>query len=289
MSFLRFLASRTFFIHLGIAVILTIIIALVAFKLLDTYTLHGQSITLPDFTGRTLAELEQYQETHHFRFTVIDSFYNEKQLPGSIIMQDPIAGSPVKKGRNIYLTVIAGSPEQIVMPNLVNLSLRQAVSLLESYGLRTGYLTFVPDPEIEHGNLIKAQMLTGDTLQGGTIINKGSTIDLIIGKSPTYSEVPVPLVIGQTLDQAIRTLNKAALNVGSTSFLDNDEQEYYKVYRQSPDFADNSYLAMGSPVDLWLRSERNYDFQSLMKLYQRTDSLRMEIPDEEFIQIDSID
>lgn len=289
MSFLRFLASRTFFIHFGIAVILTIVIALVAFKLLDIYTLHGQSITLPDFTGLTQSELEPYQETYHFRFTVIDSFYNDKKLPGSIIMQDPVAGSPVKKGRNIYLTVVAGSPEQIMMPNLVNLSLRQAVSLLESYGLRTGYLTFMPDPEIEHGNMIKAQMLSGDTLQGGTVINKGSTIDLVIGKSPTYSEVPVPLVIGQTLDQAIRTLNKAALNVGSTSFLDNDEQEYYRVYRQSPDFTENSFLAMGSPVDVWLRSERNYDFQSFIKLYQRTDSLRMEIPDEELMEMDSID
>jgi beta-lactam-binding protein with PASTA domain len=289
MNFLRFLISRAFFIQLGIAIIVTILLALMAFKFLGLYTLHGQSITLPDFTGHTLSELEPYRNTYHFRFTVIDSVYNDKKFPGSIILQDPAPGSPVKKGRNIYLTLVAGSPEQITMPNLLSISLRQAVSLLETYGLKSGYLTFVPDPEIEHGNLIKAQLLNGDTLHGGEIIKKGSTIDLVIGKSPSYSEVPVPLVIGQTLDQAILTLNKAALNVGNTYFLDNDEQEYYKVYRQEPDFAGNVSADMGSAVNLWLRSERNFDFAPLIQRYQQPDTIKMDVLQENLIELDTID
>lgn len=289
MNFLRFLASKSFFKNLLIAILLTIGLALLVFKLLDSYTLHGQSIALPDFTGKTLEELGTYEETYKFRFTVIDSVNNMKNSPGSIIMQDPLPDSPVKKGRHVYLTVVAKLPEKIEMPDLRDLSLRQAVSLLETYGLKSGRLTFVPDPDIESGNLVKNQVFYSDTLEPGTIMHKESAIDLIVGKSTHQTDVPVPLVIGMTLDQASLTLHKAALNVGSSHFLDKDEPEFYRVYRQTPEFAGNLNIAIGSEVNLWLRSERNFNFGSLVKRYQVPDTTEILYPDAELIQMDSID
>lgn len=289
MNLLRFLASKSFFRHLLISVLLTIGLALLIFKLLESYTHHGQSIPLPDFTGKTLEELDSYEDTYNFRFTVIDSVYNIKNSPGSIILQDPPPDSPVKKGRNVYLTVVAKLPEKIEVPDLRDLSLRQAVSLLETYGLKSGKLTFVLDPEIESGNLIKNQIFDSDTLEPGTIVHKESTIDLIVGKSTNQTDVPIPLVIGMTLDQASLTLHKAALNVGSSHFLDKDEPEFCRVYMQMPEFTGNLNVAIGSEVNLWLRSERNFNFESLVKGYQLTDTTGILYPDAELIQMDSID
>lgn len=289
MNFLRFLVSKPFFKNLLLAILLTIGLALLVFKLLDNYTLHGQSIPLPDFTGKTLDELGSWEDTYKFRFTVIDSVYNVKNSPGSILLQDPLPDSPVKKGRNVYLTVVAKLPEKIEMPDLRDLSLRQAVSLLETYGLKSGKLTFVQDPDIESGNLVKDQILDGDALEPGTVVHKGSTIDLIVGKSASQSDVPIPLVIGMTLDHASLTLHKAALNVGNSHFLDRDEQEYYRVYRQMPEFSGSLYVAVASEVNLWLRSERNFDFESLIKRYQVHDTTQSIYFDEELIQMDSID
>ena len=289
MNFLKFLVSKLFLKNLLLAILLTIGLALLVFKLLHNYTLHGQSIPLPDFTGKTPDELESYEDTYKFRFKVIDSVYNIKNSPGSILLQDPLQGSPVKKGRNVYLTVVAKLPEKIEMPDLRDLSLRQAVSLLETYGLKSGKLTFVQDPDIESGNLIKDQMLDGHVLEPGTVVHKESTIDLIVGKSASQSDVPIPLVVGMTLDQASLTLHKAALNVGSSHFLDRDKQEYYRVYRQMPEFSGSLYIAIGSEVNIWLRSERNFDFESLIKRYQVQDTTGSIYPDGELIQIDSID
>ncbi len=289
MNFLRFLASKTFFKHLLIAILLTIGLALLVFKLLDNYTLHGQSISLPDFTGKTVDELGTYEDTYKFKFTVIDSVYNTKNSPGSILLQDPVPNSPVKKGRNVYLTVVAKLPEKIEMPDLRDLSLRQAASLLETYGLKSGKLTFVTDPDIESGNLIKYQIYDNDTLEPGTVVHKESTIDLIVGKSSDQTEVPVPLVIGMTLDQASLTLHKAALNVGSIRLLDQDETEFYRVYRQAPEFTGSLSATIGSEVHLWLRSERNFNFESLVRRYQTTDTTGSQYTNDELIQMDSID
>ncbi len=289
MSFFRFLISKTFFKNLLIAILLTIGLALLTFKLLDNYTLHGQSIPLPDFTGKTPDELKSFTDTYKFRFSVIDSVYNVKSKPGSIILQDPPPNSPVKKGRNIYLTTVAILPEKIEMPDLRDLSLRQAVSLLETYGLKSGHLLFVQDPDIEQGNLIKSQIFSGDTLEPGTLIHKGSTIDLVVGKSTSQIEAPLPLVIGMTLDQASLTLHKVTLNVGHTHFLDQDEEEYCRVYRQDPDYTGNLFITVGSEVDLWLRSERNFNFEALVKRYQEPDTSTFLYPEDEFIQMDTID
>ena len=289
MNFLRFLASKSFFKHLLIAILLTIGLALLVFKLLDNYTLHGQSISLPDFTGKTIDELATYEDTYKFKFTVIDSVYNTRNRPGSILLQDPVPDSPVKKGRNVYLTVVATLPEKIEMPDLRDLSLRQAASLLETYGLKSGKLTFVTDPDIESGNLIKYQILNNDTLKPGTVVHKESTIDLVVGKSSSQTDVPIPLVIGMTLDQASLTLHKSALNVGSSRFLDEDETEFYRVYRQSPDFTGKPGAAIGSEVHLWLRSERNFNFESLVRSYQVNDTTGSRYTGDELIQMDSID
>lgn len=289
MNFLRFLASKSFFKHLLLAILLTIGLALLVFKLLDNYTLHGQSISLPDFTGKTVDELDTYEDTYKFTFTVIDSVYNTRNSPGSIIMQDPAPDSPVKKGRNVYLTVVAKLPEKIEMPDLRDLSLRQASSLLETYGLKTGKLTFVTDPDIESGNLIKYQLFNNDTLEPGTVVHKESTIDLIVGKSSNQTDVPIPLVIGMTLDQASLTLHKAALNVGKSHFLDEDETEFYRVYRQMPEFTANLSAAIGSEVHLWFRSENNFNFESLVRRYQSADTSGSRYTGDELIQMDSID
>ena len=55
---------------------------------------------------------------------------------GSVIIQDPVAGSHVKRYRKIYLTTVTVLPEKVLMPDLIDLSLRQATATLETYGLK---------------------------------------------------------------------------------------------------------------------------------------------------------
>ena len=54
MDFLKFLVSKKFFRHLGLAVALLLILLLGTLLWLRIYTHHGQAITVPDLTGLTV-------------------------------------------------------------------------------------------------------------------------------------------------------------------------------------------------------------------------------------------
>ncbi|MDE5574225.1 MAG: PASTA domain-containing protein, partial [Bacteroidales bacterium] len=66
----------------------------------------------------------------------------------------------------------------VQMPDLKDLSLRQAEALLETYGLKVGSKTTVPS--IVKGAVIN-QLHYGEEIEPGTLIRRGSSIDLQIG------------------------------------------------------------------------------------------------------------
>ena len=102
MKFFRFLVSRVFFINLGIAILVVVLLYFLTFKMLNMFTRHGKEITLPNYIGMTLEDLDNYSINKQFEFFVIDSIYDESETKGSIVMQDPPANSQVKSGRKIF-------------------------------------------------------------------------------------------------------------------------------------------------------------------------------------------
>ncbi|MCX6233301.1 MAG: PASTA domain-containing protein [Bacteroidetes bacterium] len=270
MSFWQFLKSRTFFKNLGLVILLTGVLLFITFRLLKLYTLHGEVITLPNYSGLNLADLNYDPSHNDLTFIVVDSVYDDTKEKGSIVMQDPLPESKVKKGRKIYLTVVAMLPEMVSMPNLRELSLRQAVSLLQTYGLKAGNLQFVPS---QFENAVLDQKYNGMTIEPTTMIEKGSSIELLVGKRG--SKVPVPCLIGFNEAEALTAIKQASLNVGNLHFLDEQDQMHSRIYQQMPSCTTNLLLEMGTPVEIWFRSDRYFNFDELIKLF-RKDTLRVD-------------
>jgi len=212
MSLFGFLKSKVFLRHTLIAILITIVLIWVTLRLLSIYTRHGSYITVADFKGIPNAQIKAFAADHDMEPFVIDSLYDNALQKGTVAMQDPAPGAIVKKNRKIYLTVVANKPEQISMPNLVDLTLRQAIAMLETYGLKTGTFTYVPD--IAH-NAILRQKYKGQDIKLGTLIEKGSKIDLIIGKGDESSSTKVPDLFGKKQSQANAVLEAESLNVGN--------------------------------------------------------------------------
>ena len=82
-------------------------------KYLDIYTLHNRYITLPDFYGVHVHVLDSVTEELDLRYIVIDSAFHKNVDKGTILEQDPIAGTKVKKNRRIYFTINALSLTKI--------------------------------------------------------------------------------------------------------------------------------------------------------------------------------
>jgi beta-lactam-binding protein with PASTA domain len=235
-----------------LAVIVLIAIAIfVLNNWLDSYTHHGESITVPDLRGLTELRLKHFIEDKHLRYKIVDSLYENGKAAGTVIEQDPAPDSKVKEDRTIYLTINASKPPKVKMPNLIDVSFRQAEAILQTYGLQVGKTTYRPDLA---RNAVLSQLYNGSKIEQGTEIYKGSTIDLVLGDGLGNSIVNVPNLLGLVKNEVLFVLKGSALNIGTITFDDGvKNQETAKVYRQSPEAGAGTTIKQGEAIDIWLK------------------------------------
>lgn len=253
----RFIISKKFFIQLVIAAVILLALFFILTRYLAFFTRHGQELKVPNFYGLTLAEIDSIDFGTDYDFFVIDSMYDDNNKKGAVVIQSPLPGSIVKEGRNIYFTIVASTPEMVIMPDLKDLTLRQAVNILESYSLKTGKLIYKPSFD---KNAVLEQFFGMDTIFPGDTLIKGSVIDLVIGSGDRNYKIPVPFLIGKTREEAIYELNIASFNLGNEFFMDSVQDESIRVYMQEPLWNTEIAYFPGDSVHLWYRSEVEFDF-----------------------------
>ncbi len=266
MGFFYFLGRKKFYLHFLIAIVLVIVLLWAVLMSLDVFTRHGDVYIVPDFKGKTVQQLLTDNYDDFFDLQVIDSTYDKRNKKGSIIMQNPLAGAKVKQGRNIYLTIVAQTPEKVPMPDLKNLSLRQALVTLEASGLQTGFLEYV---DYFARNAIVDQLINDEPIETGTEIAKATAIDLMIGKGNVEAKVPLPLLISMTPDEAKRALHFASLNIGREYYLDGNNPEHARVYKTRPEALTKEMLSLGQKVNVWYRSDEQFEFESYRKQFMQ--------------------
>ena len=185
-GFFTFLKSKQFFLHFGIALVSVLITLWILVKLLNSYTQHGETVEVPDFKGKTIAELNGFIDGKDIRYLIIDSIYAPKEKPGVVIRQDPQTKNQVKRNRTIYLYVTGLLPPQVIMPKLIDRSERQAILMLESYGFKVGKITQVAG---DCNGCVLGQFVKGKAVEPGTQVKKGTVIELTIGKKDRFVTV----------------------------------------------------------------------------------------------------
>jgi beta-lactam-binding protein with PASTA domain len=178
-TILSIIKTKKFWMHFVIASFSAIVFLWIFFQCMNLYTDHNDIVTVPDFKGKSIKQLDQFIEDKEISYKIIDSLYLPDQQPGIVINQDPLVNGKVKKNRTIYLYVSSLVAPQIMMPKLIDRSLRQATSMIESYGLKIGRVNFINDPCV---NCILKQLMYGTEIKPGMPVKKGSQIDLVVGK-----------------------------------------------------------------------------------------------------------
>lgn len=252
MTFFQFIKSKIFFKHLAIYLIVIVFFFWFIFKLLDMYTTHGKTVTVPDFGGLKMSELDNFIKDKPLRYLIVDSLYDTKSPKGTIIRQDPEPNTQVKKDRTIYLYITSILPPQMSMPKLLDKSLRQASSMIESYDLKLGKIQYAPD---QCANCILEQRYKGKKIEPGTMIPKGSVIDLLVGKGLGEESVSIPNLIGLTRAEAQALLLSKSLSLGAVSFESPRDSSSSKVYRQIPGYSKDLYINVGSNIDLFFTND----------------------------------
>lgn len=172
--------------HLLLGLASLIVLIIIISYVLRFYTRHGEAYELPNFEGMTMEQIDNSGDASKFEMIVIDSVFVPNKPKGSVHTQDPPAGSSVKSGRKIYVSTVAYGMPKVVMPDLSDLSLRQATNTLENIGLEVGDVIFKPS---EFHNVVYEQIYEGRQILSGTEIDQGSKITLVVGRDSSIEEV----------------------------------------------------------------------------------------------------
>lgn len=265
MGVFYFLGQKKFYIHLLIAIVLMVVMLWLVLVSLDSFTRHGDVYIVPDFTGMTIQQMKEKQFDEFFTLEIIDSVYSKTMGKGEVITQNPLSGSKVKQGRHIYLTIVSDKPETVEMPNLLNLSLRQALVTLEQNGLQIGELEYI---DYFAMNAVVEQLTDGDSIEPGREILKGSVIDLQVGKGSVSVSVAMPMVIGKRKNEAEKAIHYAYLNVGNEYYIDGKDTATARVYNTNPEPLTDNTFPLGQKVDIWYRSDSLFDFETYLENYK---------------------
>jgi beta-lactam-binding protein with PASTA domain len=235
---------------LVIVVIVVVIITAVSLVLKGT-TRHGESLTVPDITGLKMEDAERVLADKKLKFLITDSLFFEDKPKNSVLDQNPSPQSKVKEGRVVYIVLNSNKAPMVSVPNLIDVSLRQAQVMLQSAGLKTGRLIYKPDIA---QNVVLEQLYGNRSLAAGDKVPKGSVIDLVLGDGLGSGDVSLPDLTGMTLEEAGNLLRSSALTIGSVVYQGNIyDTTSARIFKQTPGFAEGVMVGTGQPIDLFLK------------------------------------
>ncbi len=213
---------------------------------LPSTTNHGESITIPNLIGMPLSELDNFVVDRDLRFEVSDSAYSSDYPAYTVLHQFPKAGSNVKVNRKIFISLNSKNPPTTLMPNLVDKTVQNAELILKSYELKRGRISTKPDA---FRNVLE-QRYMNDTIQAGSLIAKGSEIDLVIGDGYGITQFEMPSLLGLPLEEAEIIIKGNSLNIGIVFNNEEDIPLDFVVIKQSPQAG--KIVRVSSEVNMWL-------------------------------------
>ena len=246
---------RFLFINIG-CIVAVFVVAFIAFDIwLDSYTAHGENVTVPDFRGLDFDAAQILAAKDGLQVKVNDTLSVDDVAPGAIIDHFPSASSKVKRGRTIYLSINSTTPVMVIMPKVTNVSLRQATQMLENKGLRIGVIEYKPDFA---NNYVFEQRYNLKTIEPGTKIPKGSAVDLLVGQGGDGVVVAIPSLLGLSWLAISDSLMARGLNVNPIFNADvrtKDDTLRARVIRQSPAYVEGGKMTASETIDVWFGIE----------------------------------
>jgi len=159
-------------------IVIGIVLVLVTFRWIKSYTLHGEYIAVPDVSGMYEEEAGKVLADAGLKYEVLDYKYDNMMIEGGVIEQKPKPGSYVKDGRKIYLTLNSGKVPTRPVPDVAdNSSLRAAESRLTAAGFKLGKTVYI-DGDLDWVYEIRYQ---GEKIEAGTEIPEGSLLTIVAG------------------------------------------------------------------------------------------------------------
>lgn len=199
------------------AVTIGIIVLVAAIVLLVMGFTNGFSKSttkLENFVGTSYDETyDAYSSTYEI---VAEYEKTSEYTPGTVISQDPVAGSKVLQGTKVKLTV-AASEQDITVPNVYNYDEDRAKQALEMSGLKHTKTVSVSSENVDDGKVVYTEP------KANTVVSADQEITIYISSGPSTTVIKtykVPDVDGLTQSTAENFLKKTGFK--NISFVTQD-------------------------------------------------------------------
>ena len=227
-------------------------------EFLDDYTKHDEFVEVPAFEGFHFSEVDGFISDKELSYEISDSIFDPSKPRGIVLEQLPDAGELVKPNRKVYLTINSVVPPSILLPELRDITVRQVLSKIETYGLKVDSLIYRP---AECDNCVIGVIHNNEEVLPGTRIEKGSSVSLVIGEGIGSEKIAIPYLYKMTLNEVRATLNSRGLNVGyyemDTTALTNADSQNAFVYRQIPVYDTLNEVRQGQAFELFFTLDIN--------------------------------
>lgn len=253
-KFFRFFISRQFLKHFLLIVLVWFLIIFVEARYLKWHTGFEDKVEVPSFYGVHYEALEEFVGDRDIKYEIKDSVYLDDWPKGTVCWQYPrptdSTGMWVKPGRTIQLSIVPLTPKMMAMPNVVDMSKRMAETTLSSMGFRTT-VSFKPAPEGK--DFVLAQLYNGKPIPAGTMVPKGTRIELVVAKGNTGETTPLPNLVGLTIMQATERLQSLTLSLHRECESCVTEEDFMNavITNQNPAGGEGVNVAAGSTITVW--------------------------------------
>ncbi len=174
--------------------------------------LKGEAVTVPDLTGKTLAEARAVLARKDLSLSHLGSEFSDAFEKGAVISQDPAPGTRLRVTKVVRVLTSSGS-RNVQVPDLVGKSLENVVSLLREAGLSRGFMTQVHTPHLPAGRVI-AQKPSPEVS-----VERGSAVGLLVSQGGQESRYVMPDLIYGRADRVAARLKELGFQVADIQYV----------------------------------------------------------------------
>ena len=155
------------------------IVFFLAYNSLMIYTKHNRYIEVPNLSGLNLDDAIDVLKKNRLKYEVLDSSKFFAEIPNySVISQIPLDKELVKKNRKIYLNVNPRNFQKVSLPNVIQITKRNAESILTALGFQVLEYNYVDNIGKD---MVLDVLYEGEKILPGQKIPMNSALSLILG------------------------------------------------------------------------------------------------------------
>ena len=220
-------------------------VVLFNFLVMPRFVQQGETVTVPDLVGASLVEAETICTRTGLHLRVEDRRYSAGTPSDQVLGQFPEAGDTVKPGRVVRVHLSLGA-EEVSLPDVRGLSLRQATLQLENANLEIGRIARVY--EDKGGAGANGPMVQAMRPRPGEAVPRGGKVDLVVADGSSPEPFLMPDLTGRALEEVKQRIEAQGFRVGRITYRSKAGTYPGTVLEHTP--AAGSLILQGETIDL---------------------------------------